>query len=130
MMTDPIADMLSRIRNASRVRHAEVMMPYSKVKHAIAKILAEEGFISGVSAAESSVRGTLTLALKYAGGDPAITEIKRVSTPGKRVYVKSTELPRVHHDFGIAIVSTPRGIMTNARARKEKVGGEVLCTVF
>ena len=129
MMTDPIADMLTRIRNASRARKHNVEIPYSTMKHAIATILNAEGYIGAIEATEAIPR-LLVLELKYLGKEPAIQAIDRESTPGHRVYRKATELPRVLNDYGIAIISTPKGIMTNKAARKEGVGGEVICSVY
>ncbi len=129
MNTDPISDMLTRIRNASLVRKTEVRMPYSKLKHAIAKILMEEGFVMSVDKAAEG-HGELKIALKYDGREPAIRNIKRISRPGRRLYFPHDRLPRVLSDQGIAVVSTSQGVMTNKLARKRRLGGEVLCEVF
>jgi small subunit ribosomal protein S8 len=131
MVTDPIADMLTRIRNASLVRHRRVAMPHSKLKEAIAKILADEGFISGYTVTDSETRPTLVMGMKYTGkGNPVITNLERVSSPGRRVYVGYREIPWVRSGLGINIISTPNGVMTGRQARREKVGGELVCNVW
>jgi small subunit ribosomal protein S8 len=129
MMTDPIADMLTRIRNAQQSRKKRVLVPYSRVKFAVAEILKNQGYVEAIAVEEGMPR-MLALDLKYAGNTPAITSITRESTPGHRVYRKSTELPKVLNGFGIAIVSTSRGIMTAKEAKEKGVGGEVLCLVY
>lgn len=128
-MTDPIADMLTRIRNAQQSRKKRVLVPYSRVKFAVAEILKNQGYVEAIAVEEGMPR-MLALDLKYAGNTPAITSITRESTPGHRVYRKSTELPKVLNGFGIAIVSTSRGIMTAKEAKEKGVGGEVLCLVY
>ena len=126
-MTDPIADMLTRIRNANQMRNKEVSMPVSKMKEEIAKILDAEGFITNYTVNEN----TLTLTLKYGQNkERVITGLKRISKPGLRVYAKSDEIPRVLNGLGIAIISTPKGIMTDKLARKNNVGGEVIAYVW
>jgi len=129
MITDPISDMLTRIRNASMVGKKEVRVPYSNVKFAIAKILKEEGYVASIEKSEQG-HGEIRIALKYDDGSAAIKAIKRVSKPGRRWYSGYADLPRVLSGHGIAIVSTSRGVMTNTEARKRKLGGEVLCEVF
>ena len=130
-MTDPIADMLTRIRNANQNRAKTVSMPSSKIKEEIAKILKDEGFIEEFSIEENDVQNTLTLTLKYGQKkERVITGLKRVSKPGLRVYSKAEELPRVLNGLGIAIISTPKGIMTDKDARKENVGGEVIAYIW
>ena len=130
MTTDPIADMLSRIHNAILARHARTEMPLSKVKVRIAEILKEEGFIDGFSV-QTEFPGSLTLVLKYARDrSSAIIGMKRVSRPGRRQYVKHTDLPKVMSGMGISIISTSRGVLTNKQAQKERVGGELLCEVW
>ncbi|MBI4280660.1 30S ribosomal protein S8 [Candidatus Uhrbacteria bacterium] len=127
-MTDPIADMLTRIRNGLAARKAEVRMPKSNLKLWIANILVKEGYLA--SAEESSEdRGTLRLVLKYANREPAIHRIDRVSKPGQRIYASASELPAVSSGLGLAIVSTSAGVMTNREARKRKLGGEIICEV-
>lgn len=129
MNTDPISDLLTRIRNAQAARHDTFEVPSSKVKFAIAKILEREGYLSNVSERTEGFRKILTVGLKYDGREPAIRQIDRVSKPGLRVYRGAGELPRPLSDIGIAIVSTSAGIMTNKEARRRKLGGEVLCEV-
>jgi len=130
-VTDPIADMLTRIRNASAARHRELMMPSSRVKREIARILTEEGFIDGFSTSQDGVQEMLALQLKYVEGrTPVVSGLKRISKPGLRVYARKTEIPRVLGGLGMAILSTSRGIMTGSQARKLNLGGEVLCYVW
>ncbi|MCI7241768.1 MAG: 30S ribosomal protein S8 [Bacilli bacterium] len=131
LMTDPIADMLTRIRNANQNRAKTVSMPSSKMKEEIAKILKDEGFVEEFSIEENDVQNTLTLTLKYGQKkERVITGLKRVSKPGLRVYSKAEDLPKVLNGLGIAIISTPKGIMTDKKARKENVGGEVIAYVW
>ncbi|GAP61897.1 MAG: 30S ribosomal protein S8 [Ardenticatenia bacterium] len=130
-VTDPIADMLTRIRNAQMARHRYVDVPTSKMKHAIAQILADEGYIERVEVIEAKPRNLLRLWLKYdENKKPAITNLKRVSKPGRRIYAGKREIPWVLSGIGIAILSTSRGIMTDRQARRLGVGGEVLCYVW
>lgn len=131
-MTDPIADMLTRIRNAQAAKKPEVVMPYSKLKHTLADILASEGYIAAVAVndGDGSVKKGLTLGLKYSAGKPMIRRIDRISTPGRRVYVGVKKLPYVFDNLGIAIISTSKGLMSNKQARKQRIGGEVICEVF
>jgi len=130
-VTDPIADMLTRIRNASAARHKELSLPSSKVKREIARILAEEGFIESFDTEPDGVQEKLTLRLKYVEGrTPVVTGLKRISKPGLRVYARKTEIPRVLGGLGLAILSTSHGIMTGSDARKQNLGGEVLCYVW
>ena len=128
-MTDPIADMLTRIRNANQMRNANVVMPHSKVKEEIAKILKEEGYIEGYET-KGEVKKELTLTLKYVGNDRVITGLKRVSKPGLRVYVGAKDMPKVLNGLGIAIISTPNGMVTDKVARKNNVGGEVVAYIW
>lgn len=128
-MSDPIADMLTRIRNGQMAQKATVSMPSSKVKVAIAKVLQNEGYIDSVSVREADGKYELDLGLKYYAGRPVIEKIERVSKPGLRVYKGSDDLPRVMNGLGVAIVSTPKGVMTDRAARAERVGGEVICIV-
>jgi small subunit ribosomal protein S8 len=136
MYSDPIADMLTRIRNAHMAGQTTVSLPASKLKLAIAQILKQEGYIEDFSAqdVEDSPQGVLRLALKYVGTrrerKPVISGIERVSTPGRRVYARKREIPWVLSGMGIAILSTPKGVMTGSRARQLGVGGEVLCKVW
>ena len=128
-MTDPIADMLTRIRNAQMAEKVSVSMPSSKVKVSIAKVLKDEGYIDDFAVRENGGKAQLDIALKYYAGRPVIERIERVSKPGLRVYKGSGDLPRVMNGLGVAIVSTPKGVMTDRRARASNVGGEVLCIV-
>ena len=130
MNTDPISDFLTRIRNAQAARHDTMTVPGSRIKRAIAEILKREGYLENVEELSDGVRKTLVLTLKYAGKIPAIRSIQRVSTPGRRVYRGSKELPRVLSGQGIVILSTSAGLMTNKDARRRKLGGEVLCEVY
>ena len=131
-MTDPIADMLTRIRNACGAKHRRVDMPVSKLKVEIAKILKENHFIQDYRTLEAETgRQTLRVVLKYAqGGQPVIRELRRISTPGLRKYVAVAEIPRVRNGLGMAILSTPQGLMTDREARTARVGGEVLAVVW
>ncbi|WP_111643361.1 30S ribosomal protein S8 [Marinimicrobium alkaliphilum] len=128
-MQDPLADMLTRIRNAQRVGKESVSMPSSKLKASVAKVLADEGYINGFAVAEAE-KPELTVELKYFEGKPVIAELDRVSRPGLRNYAGKEALPSVRGGLGIAIVSTSQGVMTDRAARAAGVGGEVLCTVF
>ncbi len=131
MVTDPIADMLTRIRNANQMRYKEVEVPASKTKVEIAKILKEEGFIVDYKINKTKPQDILVVTLKYGEKkERVITGLKRISKPGLRVYVKAEELPRVLNGLGIAIVSTSKGIMTDKHARKESLGGEVLAYIW
>jgi small subunit ribosomal protein S8 len=131
VMTDPIADMLTRIRNANSVYHDKVEIPASKIKQAIVEILKLEGFVKDYEVISDSKQGVLRVALKYgANREKVITGIKRISKPGLRVYAKSDQLPRVLGGLGIAIISTSRGIMSDKQARKEGLGGEVIAYVW
>jgi small subunit ribosomal protein S8 len=130
-LTDPVADMLARIRNAISARHQKVDMPASKLKLEIARILKEEGYVSNFKATEEEGHKILRIYLKYGNNNEAvISNVSRVSRPGYRVYVRRTEIPRVLGGMGINILTTPRGVMTGSRARKEGLGGEVLCEVW
>ncbi len=131
MMTDPIADMLTRIRNGNDARHKSVEVPASKVKAEISRILLEEGYINGYEVLEDDKQGVIKIDFKYGKNDEkVISGIKRISKPGLRVYAKSTEVPRVLGGLGIAILSTSKGMMTDKDARREQVGGEVICYVW
>ncbi len=128
-MTDPIADMLTRIRNGGKAERVEVSMPGSRMKTQIARVLREEGYILGYEESSEEVKQTLTVRLKYHKGKPVIDRIQRISKPGRRVYRESAQLPSVSGGLGIAIVSTSKGVMTAKRAKVAGVGGEVICTV-
>jgi small subunit ribosomal protein S8 len=130
MHTDPISDFLTRLRNAQHAHLDAVKAPSSRMKFTIAKILEREGYVGTVSESAEGAKKTITVALKYDGREPVIRNIKRVSTPGRRVYRGAGELPRVLSDLGIAIISTSAGVMTNKEARKRKLGGEVLCEIY
>ena len=129
-ISDPIADMLTRVRNASRARHSDVVIPASRTKREIARILKDEGFIEDFAEARDGSRGELVLRLKYVGKVPVLSGLKRVSKPGLRVYASKTDIPRVLGGLGVVIVSTSQGIMTGAQARKAQLGGEVLAYVW
>jgi small subunit ribosomal protein S8 len=130
-MSDPLGDMLTRIRNAQRARHASCLSPASKLRANVLDALKREGFIRGFAAEELRPGvAQLRIELKYNEGEPVIKEITRVSKPGRRVYSKIEELPRVYAGLGISILSTPRGVLSDAEARAAHVGGEVLCRVF
>ncbi len=128
-MTDPIADMLTRIRNAQSIEKASVAMPSSKLKVAIAQVLKDEGYIESFAVSADGAKLKLEIALKYYAGRPVIERIERVSRPGLRIYKSSVDVPRVMNGLGVAIVSTPKGVMTDRKARATGVGGEVLCYV-
>lgn len=128
-MSDPIADMLTRIRNGQQAQKATVAMPSSKLKQAIAKVLQDEGYIDGFSVRECGGKPELDVVLKYYAGAPVIERIERISKPGLRVYKGSNDLPRVLNGLGVAIVSTPKGVMTDRAARANRVGGEIICIV-
>ena len=130
VVVDPIADMLTRIRNANQMRYSEVSMPMSKVKLEIAKILKDEGFITDYKTTDDKPQGKLSLELKYNKKERVITGLKRISKPGLRVYASALDMPRVLNGYGIAIVSTSKGIMTDKEARKNNLGGEVLAYVW
>ncbi len=128
-MSDPIADMLTRIRNAQMVDKAVVTMPSSKIKAAIAQVLKDEGYIDGFSVRDNAGKSELDIALKYYAGRPVIERIERVSRPGLRIYKGRNAIPQVMNGLGVAIVTTPKGVMTDRKARATGVGGEVLCYV-
>lgn len=128
-MSDPIADMLTRIRNAQLVEKATVAMPSSKIKVAIAQVLKDEGYIDGFSVKGEAGKAELEIALKYYAGRPVIERIERVSRPGLRIYRGRNEIPQVMNGLGVAIVTTPKGVMTDRKARATGIGGEVLCVV-
>lgn len=128
-LQDPIADLLTRLRNAQSAKHVAVSMPHSNLKATICKVLEQEGYIDGHGVSGDDKR-ELTVQLKYHEGAPVIEEIRRVSRPGLRVYKGASELPKVRGGLGVAIVSTSSGVMTDREARRRRIGGEVLCTVF
>lgn len=128
-MHDPIADMLTRIRNAQLVGHADVTMPASRLKASIAQVLKDEGYIDDYALRDNGPKKELAIALKYYAGRPVIERLERVSKPGLRVYKGRDDIPRVMNGLGVAILSTSRGVMTDRKARADGVGGEVLCIV-
>ncbi len=130
-MTDPLGDMLTRIRNGQQARKDSVLTPASKLRARVLDVLQREGYIRGYSEADiTSAQASLRIDLKYFEGQPAIQHVARVSKPGRRVYSGAQELPRVRNGLGIVIVSTPKGVLSDAEAREQNVGGEVLCQVF
>lgn len=129
-MTDPIADMLTRIRNAVMARHARVVIPASNMKAAIARILKEEGYIANFEVKRDPPQGTIEITLRYVEKRPVMTQLKRVSKPGLRVYTGHDGIPRVRGGLGTAIISTPRGLMTGRQAYQQGLGGEVVCYVW
>ena len=129
-MTDPVADMLTRIRNAIMARHSRVLIPASKMKIAIAAVLKEEGYIRDYDVVHDGPQGTLRVTLKYVDKRPVLTQLKRVSKPGLRVYTRRDSIPRVRGGLGTAIISTPQGLMTGRKAYQLGLGGEVVCYVW
>ena len=130
-MTDPISDMLTRIRNALMVKKPEVSLPYSKFKHNLATLLVKESLLQAMDVKEAAGFKNLVLTLKYGmDGEPTITDLKRVSKPGQRIYANNTQIPRALGGAGVTIVSTSRGLMTDRGARKQHVGGEVICQIW
>lgn len=128
--TDPIADLLTRIRNANRAGLSSVKIPYSTMKEAVVRVIADEGFLSSIDVVGTGTEKHLIVGLKYtADRRPVMTDVQRVSRPGLRVYVGHEEITQVRRGLGISVISTPKGVMTDAAARKSKVGGEILCTV-
>ena len=130
VMTDPIADMLTRIRNANQRKHPTVLVPASKLKVEILRVLKEEGYISDFEKIEDEKQGMISITLKYVNKTPVIKGLKRISKPGLKVYAKKDELPKVLNGLGVAIVSTSKGVMSDRTARKENLGGEVLAFVW
>lgn len=131
VMTDPIADMLTRIRNANNAKHPNVTVPSSNIKKAIADIMLEEGYIKDVQYIEDTKQGILEITLKYGENDSkVISGLKRISKPGLRIYASRDEVPKVLNGLGVAVISTSRGVMTDKSARKQNVGGEVLCYIW
>ena len=128
-MSDPIADMLTRIRNGHAVGSASVSMPSSGIKQAVARVLQEEGFIDGCTVAEENGKKTMTVALRYFEGVPVINQLQRVSRPGKRAYCHSSDIPAVNNGLGVVVVSTSKGIMTGREAKTSGTGGELICVV-
>jgi len=129
-MTDPITDMLNQIRNAQAVQKTEVLLPLSKLKNEIATILSKEGFVGEVKKSVKAGQKALKIVLKYDNGVPAISGVKRVSKPGQRIYERVIEMKNIHGGYGISVVSTSKGLMTNKEAKKQKLGGEIICQVW
>jgi len=129
-MTDPIADMIIRIKNALLARHTEVVVPSSKIKQAIARILEQEGYIESTTIRPDAPQSNLVIKLKYSGKSPVITDVKRLSSPGRRLYAPASKIPRALGGYGITIISTSRGLVTDKEARKQNVGGELLCQIW
>lgn len=129
-MTDPIADMLTRLRNAVAVKKPEVVLPFSAVKFSIAKLLEAEHYINKAEKIEITARPHIRVELKYENGRPALNHLKRISKPGQKIYVNKENVPRVLNGFGLAIVSTSKGIMSSVQARRDKVGGELMCEIW
>ncbi len=129
-MTDPIADMIIRLKNAGASHKETVLIPYSRLKHDICTVLEKEGFVGAVQKKGKKVIKSLEVSLLYRGKDPRITDVKRVSKPSRRIYKKATDLRPVKHGYGIAVLSTPKGILTGSAARKEKIGGEALFEIW
>lgn len=130
MMTDPIADMLTRIRNGNMKKHESIEVPASNLKKSLAQILLDEGYIKGFNVVEDNKQGMITIDLKYVDDQRVLSGLKRISKPGRRVYVRANEVPRVLDGLGIAILSTSKGVMTDKDARSKGVGGEVICYIW
>ena len=129
-LTDPIGDMLARIKNSQLRNHKKVEMPSSNFKMKIADVLKNEGYINGFNVDKNDNKQVLIIDLKYNSGSPVISVIERVSKPGRRVFSSAQSLPKINNGLGIAIISTPKGVMTDVNARKQKIGGEIICKVF
>lgn len=129
-MTDPIADMLTRIRNAVAIRKPEVIMPLSKVKFSIAKLLEAEGYVASVDKVKEANFDKLKIVLKYEDEKPAISHLKRISKPGQKIYINSKEIPTVLNGYGLAVLSTSKGIMTDRQAKAANIGGELMCEIW
>ena len=129
-LSDPIGDMIARVKNAQARKHKKVELPSSKFKSKIADILKNEGFIKDFKVSTEEKKNILSLELKYHSGNPVISNFERVSKPGRRIFSSAESLPKINNGLGIAIISTPKGVMTDVDARKQKVGGEIICKVF
>ena len=129
-LSDPIGDMIARIKNAQLRNHKKVQLPSSKFKIKIAEVLKSEGYIIDYKVSQETNKPYLEISLKYNSGNPVISSIQRVSKPGRRVFSRAESLPKINNGLGIAIISTPRGVMTDIDARKQKIGGEIICKVF
>jgi len=129
-LSDPIGDMIARIKNAQSRNHKKVQLPSSKFKVKIAEVLKSEGYIIDYKVSPESNKPHLEISLKYNSGNPVISSIQRVSKPGRRIFSRAESLPKINNGLGIAIISTPKGVMTDIDARKQKIGGEIICKVF
>ena len=129
-LSDPIGDMIARIKNAQLRNHKKVQLPSSKFKVKIAEVLKSEGYIIDYKVSQESNKPYLEISLKYNSGNPVISSIQRISKPGRRIFSRAESLPKINNGLGIAIISTPKGVMTDIDARKQKVGGEIICKVF
>lgn len=129
-MTDPIADMLTRIRNAVAIRKPEIVLPFSKIKFSIAQLLERENYVGKVEKIESGKFSEMKITLKYVGKQSVIHHIKRISTPGQKIYIAGNEMPRVLNGYGTAIISTSKGLLTNKEARQQNIGGELMCEIW
>ncbi len=129
-LSDPIGDMLARLKNSQKRNHKKIELPSSKFKAKIAEILKSEGYIIDYEVKSDQNKSNLSISLKYSSGNPVISSIERVSKPGRRIFSSAESLPKVNNGLGIAIISTPKGVMTDIDARKQKVGGEIICKVF
>ncbi len=129
-MTDPIADLIIRIKNALLAHKREVVLPHSKIKHSIAQILEQEGYVAAVTVREAKPVSEIVISLKYVGKLPAVNGVKRLSTPGRRLYSSVSGIPRTLNGYGITIISTSKGVMTDTAARKQNIGGELLCQIW
>ncbi len=129
-MTDPIADLIIRIKNAFMANNKEVLVPYSKIKKSIADILMSEGYVESVEVIEGKPFAQIKITLRYVGRIPAVTEVRRLSKPGRRLYTTANDIPRALGGYGITILSTSKGVMTDADARKQNIGGELLCQIW
>ena len=129
-LSDPIGDMIARIKNAQLRNHKKVQLPSSKFKVKIAEVLKSEGYIIDYKVSQESNKSYLEISLKYNSGNPVISSIQRVSKPGRRIFSRAESLPKINNGLGIAIISTPKGVMTDIDARKQKIGGEIICKVF
>ncbi|MBU2068328.1 30S ribosomal protein S8 [Patescibacteria group bacterium] len=130
MVNDPIADMLTRIRNAQAVNHKTVVMPFSKLKLNLAEILVKEGLIKKATPQGRKTRKVIEIELKYQKGQPIINVLRRISKPGRRLYIKKSQIRSIRQGFGLSIISTPQGLMTNAEAKKKGLGGEIMCEIW
>lgn len=129
-MTDPIGDFITRIKNAVMAKHDKIVVPYSRLRESLANILKEEGYVTDVAVDKSGIFPALVLSLKYVGKMPAVTDVRRLSKPGRRLYAPANKIPRALGGYGITILSTNKGVLTDSKARKMNVGGELLCQIW